>query len=111
MGLFSKKTTIKETAKTTEQKEALAWVIKGVRVTEKAALLGEKHVFTFDVSVDANKKQISDAVHANYNVKPLAVNTSNLQRIHTLIRGKKGKTSKTKKAYVTLDKKDTINLE
>lgn len=110
MGLFSKKTKIAE-AKIAPEKESMKWVLKGPRITEKAAILGEKNVFTFNVDTKANKRQISQAIHAFYDVVPTAVNVSNLQRIKTLIRGKKGMSSKTKKAYVTLKKGDTINLE
>jgi large subunit ribosomal protein L23 len=87
-------------------------VIKTVRVTEKGALLSEKHnQYTLVADTRATAPEIKAAVEALFNVKVLRVNTAN-------IRGKErrkftkahGWTSDWKKAVVTLKEGDRIDL-
>ncbi len=111
MGLFSKKTTIEVATTSDEKKAELSWILKSPRITEKAANLGDISVYTFNVHPDANKKQIFEAVKVKYNIVPSAIRTIVQKAIHTFIRGRKGMSKKTKKAYVTLPKGSTINLE
>jgi large subunit ribosomal protein L23 len=118
MGLFgTKKTAAPKVAdkkkKTTEVHVGdLAWVIKKPRITEKAALLGDKNVYVFEVARDASKTDVKNAVVALFQVSPVKVNivnrvprtTKSVSRNRTVtVRGQK-------KAYVFLKKGDTINL-
>ena len=83
-------------------------------VTEKATALTEKGGrYTFRVSPEANREQIAQMITKRYGVKVVSVNTM-------VCRGKdksrytksgllKGKTSKYKKAVVTLAEGETID--
>jgi large subunit ribosomal protein L23 len=48
-------------------------VIIKPRITEKAALLGEANVYTFEVQKGANKYEVRDAIKALYNVTPTRI--------------------------------------
>ncbi len=80
------------------------------RVTEKAGLLSEKGVYTFDVMVSANSREISKAIEAAYKVTPVRVSTVPVKSKAMFVRGKSGKTTAGKKAYVYLKKGDTIEF-
>lgn len=95
-------------AKTGEAK--LAWVIKEPRVTEKAALLIEKNVYTFDVNPKANRTQVKQALTEQYNVHPTKVNIIKHDPRMTRKRGRKVKVSGYKKAVVTLPANESIDL-
>lgn len=49
-------------------------LIKNPRITEKASMVGEQNIYTFDVFENANKTEIKKAVFALYKVKPTKVN-------------------------------------
>jgi len=86
----------------------LSWVLLQPRITEKAVLLGEKNVYTFDVHPRANKIQVKEAVQKLYGVQPIRVNMV-VQKTRSIIRRNKKATRKgTKKALVFLKKGDTI---
>lgn len=120
MALFgTKKTTAPK--KTVEKKEKVAdrvstrdlsWVIVKPRITEKAALMSDKNIYVFDVSRDANKTDVKDAVFALYKVRPTHVTIVNRAERTT----KSARTGRWtlvrayKKAQVTLKKGDTINI-
>lgn len=101
-------------AKTTSTKKDLTWVIKNPRITEKAALKAEKNVYVFEVSPDATKSQIAEAISETYKVKPIAVNISKTPAKKVVRRKSTGVSSGyksgIKKAYVYLKKGDTIQL-
>ena len=82
------------------------------RITEKAANLTTMHVYTFDVRMDATKKQIADAVKKLYKVTPLKVHVVNTPPKKVAMRKKRGfgKTSATRKAYVTLKMGEEIQF-
>ncbi|MCR4334596.1 MAG: 50S ribosomal protein L23 [Patescibacteria group bacterium] len=81
------------------------------RVTEKSGLASEhKSVFTFEVSKDATKLQITKAINDLYKVIPVKVNIINLPSKRVLVRGKLGQTPKVKKALVYLKKGDKIEF-
>jgi large subunit ribosomal protein L23 len=79
-------------------------------VTEKAMLLSERRVSTFDVFTDANKMQIAEFVRAQYGVTPLAVRIAKNAGKVKFIRGRWGKKAGVKKAYVYLKEGDKIDL-
>lgn len=80
--------------------------------TEKSVGFGEKNIYTFEVTRNATKFAVRDAVKALYNVTPVKINIVNKLPANR----KKGSTGRTikvpgmKKAYVYLKKGDTINL-
>lgn len=86
-------------------------VLRRPRITEKAALLGDKaNVYVFDVASGATKKSIAASVKAAYKVTPLRVHTAKVASKSVFIRGKRGVKSGGKKAYVYLKKGDKIEL-
>ena len=91
-------------------------VIRRPVITEKNTWLMEQSQYTFEVSLEANKIQIKDAVEKTFNVKVLAVNTlivkSKKKSRMASRRGGRiaGTESAWKKAIVTLDPNDHIEL-
>ncbi|MDE1875082.1 MAG: 50S ribosomal protein L23 [Patescibacteria group bacterium] len=85
-------------------------VIIRPRVTEKAGLLSEKGIYTFDVRKDANTREITAAIVASYKVTPVKVSVLPVKAKSMVVRGKTGSTSAGKKAYVNLKKGDTIEF-
>lgn len=84
--------------------------ILGPRITEKAAYATEKNVYVFNVALDANKIQIKQAIKEAYKVTPVKITTVVSKPQVVVFRGKLGKKSGFKKAYVYLKKGDTIDL-
>lgn len=86
-------------------------IIKSPVITEKStACVANDNKVVFWVKLDANKKDIKEAVENVFNVKVLDVNT---QRVHgkTKRMGKnEGKKPTRKKAYCTLREGDKIPL-
>ena len=79
-------------------------------ITEKATLASEKNAVVFQVAMDATKPQIKEAVEAVFGVKVKAVNTSILKGKAKKFRGRAGERSDKKKAYVTLEAGNTIDV-
>lgn len=82
------------------------------RVTEKAANLTSKNVYTFDVRKNATKKDIAAAVVALYKVTPVKVRIVNSPSKRVAMRRKRGfgVASGVKKAYVFLKDGDSITF-
>ena len=95
--------------KNTQEKNHILSIIKKPRITEKAGIKSEsQNVYTFEVSKDANKKTIGEAVNLIYKVTPIKVNIVNLPAKNVTARGKKGVKQAVKKALVFLKKGDKI---
>ena len=79
---------------------------------EEVALVVEERValIVFEVAVDANKPLIKEAVEALFGVKVKAVNTTITKGKTKRFRGKLGTRKATKKAYVTLEEGNTIDV-
>ena len=84
--------------------------VLGPRITEKAAYATEKNVYVFNVATDANKIQIKQAIKDMYKVAPTKIAIVVSKPKTVVFRGRLGKQSGFKKAYVTLKKGDTIDL-
>ncbi len=84
-------------------------VILRPRITEKAAGLSEKKVFTFEVSESATKKQIAQAIVAQYKVTPVKIATVRNYGKKLFRKGIVGFSAGVKKAYVYLKEGDTID--
>jgi large subunit ribosomal protein L23 len=85
-------------------------VLKKPRITEKATDATGMSMYTFEVSTDATKSEISKAVQALYNVKPVKIRTVMLPAKRVNRRGKIGMKSAQKKAYVHLKKGEHIEI-
>lgn len=100
----------KKTVKKEEATVVANSVLIGPRVTEKAAYGAEKNVYVFNVTKNANKIQIRKAVKDQYKVTPTKIAIVVAKPQNVVFRGKPGVKSGFKKAYVTLKKGDTIDL-
>ena len=85
-------------------------VIRRPIVTEKATMAGEQNGVVFEVAKDAAKPQIKDAVEALFGVKVKAVNTVVTKGKTKKFRGRPGVRSDVKKAYVTLEAGNSIDV-
>lgn len=79
-------------------------------ITEKATMLSENNQIVFQVPLTATKPQIKEAVEALFKVKVKAVNTVRVEGKTKRFRGALGKRSDFKKAIVTLNEGDTIDI-
>ena len=79
-------------------------------ITEKATLASEAGAVVFKVAKDATKPQIKEAVEAVLGVKVKAVNTVITKGKAKKFRGRPGERSDVKKAYVTLEEGNTIDV-
>lgn len=80
------------------------------RVTEKATLVANKNVYTFEVTRDSTKASIRHDIKALYNVIPVKIAIVNTPHKKVVSKGKVGQTRSPKKAYVYLKAGDTINI-
>jgi large subunit ribosomal protein L23 len=85
-------------------------VIKRPVITEKATMASEANAVVFEVSTDATKPQIRDAVEALVGVEVKAVNTVITKGKQKRFRGQPGRRADVKKAYVTLKEGNTIDV-
>ncbi|MBE9475699.1 MAG: 50S ribosomal protein L23 [Proteobacteria bacterium] len=85
-------------------------VIRKPIVTEKATMASEHNAVVFEVNIDANKPQIKEAVETLFGVKVKAVNTTITKGKVKRFRGQLGKRKDVKKAYVTLEEGNTIDV-
>lgn len=85
-------------------------VIRKPIVTEKATMASENNAVVFEVAIDANKPQIKEAVEAVFGVKVKAVNTTVTKGKVKKFRGRPGVRNDRKKAYVTLEEGNTIDV-
>ena len=85
-------------------------VIRKPVITEKATMASENGAVVFEVHIDANKPQIKEAVEGLFGVKVKAVNTTITKGKVKRFRGMLGKRKDVKKAYVTLEEGNTIDV-
>ncbi|MBM3554491.1 MAG: 50S ribosomal protein L23 [Alphaproteobacteria bacterium] len=85
-------------------------VIVAPIITEKATRVTEHNQVTFEVSLNATKPEIKKAVETLFKVKVKAVNTLRVKGKIKRFRGIAGKRSDWKKAVVTLEKGDRIDV-
>ncbi|MCK0172484.1 MULTISPECIES: 50S ribosomal protein L23 [Aliiroseovarius] len=91
-------------------KAALYDVIRKPIITEKATMASENGAVVFEVAIDSNKPQIKEAVETLFGVKVKAVNTTITKGKVKRFRGQIGKRKDVKKAYVTLEEGNTIDV-
>lgn len=85
-------------------------VIRRPVITEKATMASEHGAVVFEVDIAANKPAIKDAVENLFGVKVKAVNTVTTKGKQKRFKGIKGRRNDVKKAYVTLEEGNTIDV-
>ncbi len=85
-------------------------VIRKPIITEKATMASEANAVVFEVAMDSNKPMIKEAIEAVFGVKVKAVNTSITKGKTKRFRGQPGRRRDVKKAYVTLEEGNTIDI-
>ena len=85
-------------------------VIRKPIITEKATMASEAGAVVFEVAIDSNKPQIKEAVEALFGVKVKAVNTTITKGKTKRFGGMMGRRKDVKKAYVTLEDGNTIDV-
>ncbi len=85
-------------------------IVRKPIITEKATMASEANAVVFQVAMDANKPQIKEAVEALFGVKVKAVNTTITKGKTKRFRGRPGVRSDVKKAYVTLEEGNAIDV-
>ena len=91
-------------------REDMYRIIRNPVVTEKVTGLGERHQMAFRVALEASKPEIKAAIEGLFGVKVTAVNTLVAKGKTKRFRGRPGRRSDVKKAYVTLAEGQTIDL-
>ncbi|AVW92217.1 MULTISPECIES: 50S ribosomal protein L23 [Roseobacteraceae] len=91
-------------------KAALYDVIRKPIITEKATMASENGAVVFEVAIDSNKPQIKKAVEELFGVKVKAINTVVTKGKTKRFRGMLGKRKDVKKAYVTLEEGNSIDV-
>jgi large subunit ribosomal protein L23 len=79
-------------------------------ITEKATMASEAGAVVFQVKREATKPEIKAAVEAIFGVKVKAVNTTITKGKTKKFKGRPGVRSDVKKAYVTLEDGNTIDV-
>jgi large subunit ribosomal protein L23 len=87
-----------------------SYVLRKVRITEKAAHSYENKVYTFDIDPRATKLDVKIAIQEKYDVTPAKVRVLAIPSKRIVVRGKRGVKSGGKKAYVFLHKDDVIEF-
>ena len=85
-------------------------VIRKPIITEKATRASENGAIVFEVAMDSTKPVIKEAVEALFGVKVKAVNTTITKGKAKKFRGQMGRRKDVKKAYVTLEEGNTIDV-
>ena len=85
-------------------------VIKSPVITEKATALSEQNKVVFRVAPDATKPAIKEAVERLFDVKVVSVNTLVTKGKEKFFRGRRGRRSDVKKAVVTLEEGQSIDV-
>lgn len=85
-------------------------VIRYPLLTEKSNLLTEKSQYFFVVSLDSNKKEIKQAIENLFHVKVVAVNTLIRKGKQRVFKGRKGLQSDMKKAMVSLEPGQKLDM-
>ncbi len=85
-------------------------VVRKPIITEKSTMVSENGAVVFEVAIDAAKPQIKEAIEALFGVKVKAVNTAITKGKVKRFRGISGRRKDVKKAYVTLEEGNTIDV-
>ena len=92
------------------RQEELYDVIRSPVVTEKSTMASENSQVVFKVAMSATKPEIKEAVERLFNVKVVAVNTLIRKGKTKRFKGVRGQQSDFKKAIVTLEEGQAIDI-
>ena len=92
------------------RQEELYDVIRSPVVTEKSTMASENSQVVFKVAMTATKPEIKEAVERLFNVKVIAVNTLVRKGKTKRFKGVSGQQSDFKKAIVTLEEGQAIDI-
>ena len=85
-------------------------IIQKPILTEKSTNLNQYNQYSFVVNQSSNSLQIKKAIEKIFKVKVKKVNTSNVKGKLKSFRGSLGRRSNYKKAFVTLEEGQTIDI-
>lgn len=90
----------------------LSHVLMQPRITEKATIVSSMSVYVFNIASRATKREVSQAVEKTYKVRPRKVRIVNIpeKNVRNSRTGARGTKQGGKKAYVYLNKGETITL-
>jgi large subunit ribosomal protein L23 len=91
-------------------REQLYDVIRRPLITEKSTMASEDNAVMFEVALDASKPLIKEAIETLFNVKVRKVNTILQKGKRKMFRGRPGRRSNFKKAVVTLEEGNMIDV-
>ncbi len=91
-------------------REAMFRIILRPVITEKATALGERGQVVFQVAPEATKPEIKAAIEGLFGVKVVAVNTLVSKGKVKRFRGRPGRRSDVKKAFVRLAEGENIDF-
>ena len=100
----------KKTKKLKDDTRLAYRVLRRPLISEKGSILAEDGTYLFVVDKRANKKEIAQAVHSVYGIKPEKVRTINVSGKRRQSGNIKGRTMDWKKAVVVLPKGQKIDL-
>jgi large subunit ribosomal protein L23 len=107
---MSDKQTAAKPRKPTLTREAMYTLIRSPIITEKSTAISEHNQVMFRVAPHATKPQIKEAVEGLFGVKVTAVNTLVQKGKTKKFKGRPGKRSDVKKAFVKLAEGHSIDL-
>lgn len=91
--------------------ERLLKIVLSPHISEKATIGAEKHnEYVFQVAGNAIKPEVKDAIEFIFNVKVKTVRIVNVRPKQKLFRGIEGKRKGWKKAYVTLQAGQKLDM-
>ncbi|MBR6948624.1 MAG: 50S ribosomal protein L23 [Bacilli bacterium] len=85
-------------------------IIKAPVITEKSQIAKSNGQYTFKVDPKANKTEIKEAIEKLFNVKVKQIRTINVKVKKRRVGRYTGLTNRSKKAIVTLEEGQTIDL-
>ena len=86
-------------------------IIRAPRISEKTARLQEvSNQYVFEVSTEANKLEIKEAVEKIFGVNVRAVNVVNVKGKNKAFKFRMGRRPDSRKAYVTLAEGQSIDV-
>ncbi len=85
-------------------------VIRSPLISEKSTFVSQFNHYVFKVSIDSNKHEIKSAIEKIFSVKVASVNTLIHKGKKKRFKGKIGKRVDIKKAYIKLEKDNTIDI-
>ncbi len=91
-------------------KERMYEIIRSPIVTEKSTFVSEHNQVVFHVAINSNKVEIKQAIEGLFKVKVKSVNTLRQNGKVKRFKGTTGKRPEVKKAFITLEEGNTIDV-